>query len=443
MLFSKDNGCIGAIAFITSHLLRRAVVFLLSCIACVSCSSLPEISTKTEGWSEDAVLQDGRMIKVEREVSYTYQLVAGDSGSMVTNASWPDKFWIKFKSPETQETITWQGKQNYRPVLLDIVDGAAWLVVFGRVEKGLETEYGCPELPYIYLKYESGFVGGWRPIPVESAPKVLRKANLSPHYPGFQERNAEADQFKAWYYRDGRDVRDLSPTEVQSEISSVHKSSGGQFQGEIPRTYEEWNYAYKNDRLNRRFHGDCRPPRVLMPQVTLPAPAEDTPEILKIIDYTPERLAIGDDWSALTLDSNREGECKKLFKPTDPNDEMQGQRFIKDSTSSKPAPYSRSAHFDMGVRVLCDEYVWFITHREEPGKIIISKYTVLGDIVYRASFRKPDDITGFIGYIRVPSLRSEGGYLKFDWLYFKNVGREWHIKRLMEMRLREPEQPVL
>lgn len=443
MLFPNDNGRISAIASIASRLLSRAVLFWLFCSVCASCSLLPDISTRTEGWSEDAVLQDGRMIKVEREVSFTYQLIAGDSGSPITNASWPDKFWIKFKNPDTQETITWQGEQNYNPVLLDIVDGAAWVVVYGQGKKGLEAEYGCPELPYIYLKYESGFLGKWRPVAVENAPIVLRKANLSPHYPGFQERDAEADQFKAWYYREGRDVRYLSSAEVQSEISDAQQHSSGDFQGVIPRSYEEWNSIYKNGHLNRRSRDDCRPPRASIPQVVLPAPIKGSPEILKTINYTPEHIAIGDEWTNLVFDLDRENECKKLFKLTDPNDEMKGQRFIRDVTGNKPVPYSRSAQFDMGVRVVCDEYVWFVSYREKPEGIIISKYTVAGDIVYRTSFKKPDDIAGFVGNIRVPSIRSEGGYLRFDWLYFNDVGSKWHVKRLMEMRLREPESASL
>ena len=92
----------------------------------------------------------------------------------------------------------------------------------------------------------------------------------------------------------------------------------------------------------------------------------------------------------------------------------------------------------MGVRVLCDDHVWFVTHQEEPGKIVISKFTATGDLVYRTSFRNPDRVEGFVSYIRIPSLRPEGGYLYFDWLDFRDINREWHIKRWLKMRLREP-----
>jgi hypothetical protein len=240
---------------------------------------------------------------------------------------------------------------------------------------------------------------------------------------------------------EGRPSRDLSPDEVLTNIRKVERSSGGDFQAKIPRSYDDWHNIYKNSYLNERRQGDCRPPRAPLPQAALPAAIEGTPEILETINYIPDRIAIGDGWSNLVFDLKREGECKKLFRPTDSNDYMQGQRFVKDSTGKKPAPYSRTAQFNMGVRVLCDEYVWFITHQEETGKIVISKFTVTGDLVYRTSFRNPDRIEGFVGYIRIPSLRPEGGYLYFDWLDFRDINREWHIKRWLKMRMREPASP--
>jgi hypothetical protein len=142
------------------------------------------------------------------------------------------------------------------------------------------------------------------------------------------------------------------------------------------------------------------------------------------------------------FDKKRESACKSLFRPTDPDDHMQGQRFVKDNSGNKPAPYSRTVQFNMGVRVLCDdENILFITHQEEPVKIVISKFTASGDLVFRTSFRSPERLDGFTGYIRVPSLRSEGGYLYFDWLDFRDINREWHIKRWLKMRMKEPDMP--
>ncbi|TNI88471.1 hypothetical protein CF120_15110 [Aeromonas allosaccharophila] len=417
---------------------RWRQIFLL--LLWTICSSAMAFSTRTERWSEDAVLSNGREVKVEREVGYTFQFISGDEASMKLFASWPDKFWIRFKHPDTGETITWQGEQYYNPILLDFVNGIPYLVVNGQSSKKTEAVYGCPELPYIYLKYESGLLGKWSPVPSAKAPDVLRKANLSPDYPDFGKLDAQDEAIQA-KRRGGRARRDMSPDDIQKRMSKVERGSAGFFQRVIPRNYEEWNYTYKNSHLNERRRDDCRPPRALPPQEALPAPIEGSPEILKEVNYTPDRISLGDDWSTLTYDPKRESGCKALFRPTDPNDYMKGQRFINDRTGDKPAPYSRTAQFNMGVRVLCDEHVWFLTHQEEPGKIVISKFTVTGDLVYRTSFRNPDRVEGFIGYIRVPSLRSRDGYLYFDWLDFRDINREWHIKRWLEMRMREPEMP--
>lgn len=85
--------------------------------------------------------------------------------------------------------------------------------------------------------------------------------------------------------------------------------------------------------------------------MALPAPIEGSPEYLETTNYTPDRIAIGDDWSSLVFDKNREGECKKLFRPADPDDYMQGHRFVKASSGKKPVLYSQTVQFNMGVRV--------------------------------------------------------------------------------------------
>lgn len=299
--------------------------------------------------------------------------------------------------------------------------------------KETESIYGCHELPYTYLQYDSKMWGEWKVIPVDKAPDILRNANLSPKYPDFGELNAQMEAIET-SRRGGRPRRDMSPDDIQRMMSPAEQHSAGFFQRTIPRTYEEWNYSYKNNHLNERKYNDCRPPRAPLPLVILPSAIEGSPEVLETINYTLDRIPTDDEWKLLTFDQKREGECKKLFRPTNRDDYRQGQRFINDSTSNKPVPYSKSAQFDMGVRVLCDEYVWFVTHQEEPGKIVITKFTITGDLFFRTSFRNPDRI----GYINIPSLRSEGGYLYFDWMDRSKIKGEWHIKRILKMRMREP-----
>lgn len=374
-------------------------------------------------WSEDVSLQDGRRIKVEREVSYTLKHSIGDAGSgFSVFKNKLSNHRLQFKHPDTGRVIDWQGDPSFTPVLLDLIDRVSYLVLSARPTKETERVYGCTELPFIYLQYDTKAQGNWRPVSEDQAPRVLKRANLS-----FAEETKLKDH--------------LSVDEVQETIAQKERSSNRFIQRELPRDYAEWRYLYKNSYRNERRRDDCRPARAPLPQMVLPAPIEGSPEILETIDYTPDRIVIGDDWSNLVFDRKREGECKKLFRPTDPDDYMQGQRFVKDSSGNKPAPYSRATQFNMGVRVLCDEDVWFVAHQEEPGKIVISKFTVTGDLAFRTSFRNPDRVEGFVGYIRIPSLRSEGGYLYFDWLDFRDINREWHIKRWLKMRMKEPDMP--
>jgi hypothetical protein len=380
--------------------------------------------TPPKHWSEDVVLHDGRRIRVERTVSFTFKHSIGDAGSgFSVSKNKLSNHHLQFKNPDTGRLIDWQGDPLFTPVLLDLIDGTPYLVLSARPTKETERIYGCTELPFIYLQYDTKSQTKWRTVPENQAPSSLKIANLS-----------VADENK---------LKDhISAEEVQETIVNKEKSSARFIQREIPRDYGEWRYQYKNSYRNERRRDDCRPPRAPLPQMVLPAPIEGSLEILETTDYTPDRIAIGDDWSSFVFDKKREGACKSLFRPADPDDHMQGQRFVKDRSGNKPAPYSRTVQFNMGVRVLCDdEDVWFVTHQEDPGKIVISKFTVTGDLIFRTSFRNPERLNGFTGYIRIPSLRSESGYLYFDWLDFRDINREWHIKRWLKMRMKEPDRP--
>ncbi len=332
-----------------------------------------------------------------------------------------DQQQLEFSHPDTNQRIAWKGERGFSPVLLDIVEGVPFLVVYGRPDKKTAEIYGCPELPYVYLRYVAN---GWKPVSVENAPKELINANLST----YDVRN--------------KNGRRLSQADVRRDVISFEQQSYGLVQEKIPRDYGEWKSIYKNSYRNERQSDDCRPPRILPPPAPLPPASEGFPEIIEAIDYTPERIVIGDDWTHLMFDQKRDGGCKNLFRPTDPDDYMQGQRFVNDSTGQKPVPYSQKAQFNMGVSVLCDDHLWFVTHREEKDKIVISKFTDTGDLLYRTSFHNPDRVAGFVGSIRVPSLRSDGGYLYFDWLDFRDILGEWHIKRWLKMRMREPDSKL-
>ncbi len=191
------------------------------------CSPAMGFSVRTEHWNEDVVLHDGRTIKVERNVEWTFRIASGDAGSgFALFKNWPDRYWLKFTHPITQKAIEWQGEQFFDPVLLGLVDDVPYLVILGQPDKKTEKIYGCPELPYIFLKYEKGVWGKWVPIPVDQAPDSLRDANLSPNFNHRIKSGAK-----------------LSRNDVLWNIQEVEGSSGGFFQSKIPRGYEEWFYG--------------------------------------------------------------------------------------------------------------------------------------------------------------------------------------------------------
>lgn len=206
--------------------------------------ALPITSSAAESWDEEALLHDGRLIVINREVGYTLQVLSGDSGSPVFMKSWPDKFWLKFKHPDTQETIKWQGEQNFNPVLLDIIDSVPYLVVSGRPDKKTEKIYGCPELPFIYLKYESGFFGKWVPVSAENSPKNLRDMNLSPRYPDHLSRNDSQRDYQS----------------RKSVLTNIRFDSPNGTGGKIPTSYDNWDYPFKESYRYNRRNNDCRKP---------------------------------------------------------------------------------------------------------------------------------------------------------------------------------------
>lgn len=207
------------------NVVKKLFATALSFFAC--------LSSVASAQPMEVVLRDGRQITVERTIQETSKLRFTDPffglPTIPRSERGGDITRLKFRNPDTNETITWKSEPHYTPVLLDIVAGVPYLVVNGVISKQTEAIYGCPELPYFYFKFESRFGEKWLLVPVEKAPVELRVSNLK-----IEGRN-----------------------------------DAGFFQRVIPRTYEEWNYAYKKEHLNERKVWDCRPPRVAPPPDTV------------------------------------------------------------------------------------------------------------------------------------------------------------------------------
>jgi hypothetical protein len=173
--------------------------------------------------------------------------------------------------------------------------------------------------------------------------------------------------------------------------------------------------------------------------VDLPPPLEVPLEILETKNYSPDRVIDGNEWGNISFDKDKDANCNALFKPADPNDPMKaGERFGKDPTGQKIVPYLR---YDLhtGAKRICDQNnIWFITHLEQPNKMLVTKYTTTGNLVYRISFRNPEEVSGFTGYPVLPTIKSENGFLNFEWWHFKNIYTDWHVARTLKVRFHEP-----
>lgn len=390
-------------------LLRIAVIFLLNSI----CSAAMGFTSSTYSEVIDVPLHDGRHIEVERTVQSKTELrifhpIIGILPRFESTG--PNTFHLKFKHPDTQETISWQGELHYTPVLLDIVSGVPYLVVYGFTSKATEAVYGCPELPYFYLKYESGFFGKWMAVSVEKAPAVLRVANLP--------------------------------------------NVDGLFQEDIPRTYEEWRYAYKNNHRNERLQGDCRPPLKPLPDISMPNPLDIE---LETVENQEGIVRTSDDYyKSLSAHTGTiiSANCSKLLLPPNPENLMFGKRFINDQTGNKRLPYSGPIPFPLGEMLeqrsesFCDDkYIWVIAKREELGKTIISKFTSSGDILYSVRMTNPTTPTAKLERnLLKDSFTSENGYFYFYWRQdlpiLSNTPKQYPY-RITKFRFREPTQDLI
>ena len=173
-------------------------------------------------------------------------------------------------------------------------------------------------------------------------------------------------------------------------------------------------------------------------------PGKATPVALEILSeklYEPVWIIKNHDdgatkWADLTFDKPRHDRCAQLLKLEKAGAPlMQGWfLFTADPTGRKKARYTGE--------VLCEaEALWFFDYAAERGKMILTKYTAAGDLIYRISFDKPAPMHGFAGHIMNPTFKEEAGNLNFDWWDSNQAGNDRHVKRSMKVRLAEPKAP--
>lgn len=369
------------------------------------------VRAESIAWTEDARLHDDRSVTVQIE---------GNSAALPYYLSYKkssiSQFKLVFRHPDTQQDIVWQGARYFSPVLLDVVQGVPYLVVYGRPTQATRDAYGCPELPYIFLRHG---VDGWQSVSAAKAPPELRSANL-------------------YTYQIPLDTagHHLIADAVSQHITAAEQQTSGLLQKAIPRALADWHALNRRSALNDRLVGDCRPPPAeLTGALVLPPPAQAAPELLETVDYVPETAYSLKDWNQLSIDTRRTDACKPMFQSTEVDAYNLDMRFTQDKTRTKRVPYTQQGAWEPGVSVLCDTHLWFITSNKSAQTLTLTQFTQSGDPVFRVAFAAPANAGGWVGTFLWPTLRADAEYLYFDWALGRTEGAHWLVKRVLKMRV--------
>lgn len=379
------------------------------------------IAPPTEKWVDMAKSHTGQDLAVHRVVEYHFG--SGELSYALTR--WPSKFSFEFTNPFDGKKISWQGEKNVRPVLLDVVNGSAWLVVNSSFLHSDVKRYGCPEIDYVFLTYSSR-QGQWIAVAPNSAPPELRDANLSYGYEPYLMPAS----------------RILDAEQIASHLRSAESSTSGHLTKLVPRNFDQWTYKYKRSSATTRVPNDCRPPLDQPGDfIAAAGPSRNVElELLTTGAIEPE-LLIRDKpnsgespWGAYSWDQERSLACNNRIVQADDQDQRltTWQRFVGDTTGKKvfPNSYNRFCDFDAA---------WILGNgMTEPGRIVITKSTNTGDILYKISFARPTVSIGKEGAMRISTLRAKDGFVYFDWVSYDSGGYDWHVKHSTKFRFREP-----
>jgi hypothetical protein len=373
----------------------------------------------TKSWVDTAKSYTGQEIKVHRSVAFRFG--RGELSNALKR--WPTQFSLEFTNPANGKKVSWDGEQYVYPILLDVVGGTPWMVINSNLFNSELKHYGCPEIPYVFLRYQEG---RWVPVAPSAAPPELRVANLSYEY--------------EHYLMAGN--RTLTAEQIASELRSTEISTSGYVNQAIPRTLEQWQYKYKTSHITGRHRDDCRAPlpqpvNYIEAQRSIPVELEmlssaavEPPLLLQENPNADVSL-----WSNYSWDKSRHLACKDRLQGADEQDQRltTWQRFTADTT--------RTRIFPNGYDWFCDpEVVWIFGHRMvEPGRLVVTKATNAGHILYKVSFPTPPVVSGRGGTIRYSTFHAKDGFVEFEWVGFESSGYDWQVKHLAKFRFREPD----
>jgi hypothetical protein len=400
--------------FSNFQVIRASIIILISCAVSGSQAG--------EQWIDEALLADGRTIEVERSVSSNFG--RGELINVLSKS--PNQYSIAATNPDSGKRIRWAGEQNFNPILLDFWKGVPYLITFANSIYANMKQYGCPEIPYVFFRYDENS-NHWNQISPKDFPTQLLHPNLSVRYDGYYMKNG-ARQSK----------ENIANRNAKNDSYSLKSAPS------IPTDFTSWSYRYKNQYRVGHSQDGCRHTVPSNEDPTHPqSPGQPSQEmaleVLETKTYEPDWILGPDDPAKIAASNAKNAKCRALLRRVgDESDrpELRGWLlFVNDPTGNKKARGTEP--------IFCDaNQMWFVDSSQDRQRVILSKFTNQGDFIYRISFQKPDAPEGYQGDILWTKFHPEKGYLYFEWQnsYRSGVseGAKVHVKRSMKVRVREP-----
>ena len=152
--------------------IMKSWLLLMGGVSMSACAGLFDIGGA--GWKEEVLMHDGSTIIVERSVERGGRHEIGQEPPIKEQS-------LTFYMPRTNKKVVWEDKftedvggANFLPMLLEINQGAIYLVVYPMGGSSY-NKWGRPNPPYVVFKYKNK---EWQRITLQELPEELKSPNL-------------------------------------------------------------------------------------------------------------------------------------------------------------------------------------------------------------------------------------------------------------------------
>jgi hypothetical protein len=181
-----------------------------------------------DSWKEEVLLHDGRKIVVERTVDRGGRHEIGQRSPFKEQS-------LRFSLPGANQQIIWEdhysedvGSANFLPMLLDIVNGTPYLVLYPMGCLSY-NKWGRPNPPYVIFKYQGK--KEWKQVPLQELPTEIKTPNLIFSMPDIVVEKSGKNFITAEMIREI--VSNYSKLEYKTILREAVKNAGGSRCGEM------------------------------------------------------------------------------------------------------------------------------------------------------------------------------------------------------------------